>query len=67
MKKVLVLGGTGAIGTYLVEKLADRGYDVTVISLEDATSSRPNLHFRKANALDKAVVTALLAEHFDGA
>ena len=66
MKKVLVLGGTGAIGTYLVEKLADRSYDVTVISLEDATSSRPNLHFRKANALDKTVVTTLLAEHFDG-
>lgn len=66
MKKVLVLGGTGAIGTYLVEKLADRSYDVTVISLEDTTSSRPNLHFRKANALDKTVVTTLLAEHFDG-
>lgn len=35
MKKILVLGGTGAMGTYLVPKLAERGYSVDVVSIDD--------------------------------
>ena len=30
MKKILVLGGTGAMGVYLVPKLIERGYAVDV-------------------------------------
>ena len=34
-KTALVLGGTGAMGVYLVPELASRGYEVTVVSLDD--------------------------------
>ncbi|MFR2945089.1 MAG: NAD-dependent epimerase/dehydratase family protein, partial [Lachnospiraceae bacterium] len=30
MEKILVAGGTGAMGVYLVPKLVARGYEVTV-------------------------------------
>ena len=33
-KKVLVLGGTGAMGTYLVPLLADMGCQVHVVALD---------------------------------
>lgn len=35
MKKVLVIGGTGAMGTYLVPKLVERGYKVDVIANDE--------------------------------
>ena len=44
-KSILVLGGTGAMGRYLVPKLADDGYRVDVVSLDDWTSDRANLRF----------------------
>lgn len=65
-KSILVLGGTGAMGRYLVPKLADDGYRVDVVSLDDRTSDRPNLRYLKANAKDEAVRAALLANHYDG-
>jgi len=33
-KKVLVLGASGAMGQYLVPKLAERGYEVDAVALE---------------------------------
>ena len=35
MKTVLVLGGTGAIGRYLVPELAGLGYAVTAVGIEE--------------------------------
>lgn len=34
-KKVLVLDSTGAMGQYLIPYLADMGYLVTAVSLDD--------------------------------
>ena len=65
-KSILVLGGTGAMGRYLVPKLADDGYRVDVVSLDDWTSDRANLRYLKANAKDEAVRAQLLANHYDG-
>jgi nucleoside-diphosphate-sugar epimerase len=65
-KKVLVLGGTGAMGTYLVPKLVEDGYTVDVVSLDDKTSDNPRLRYIKANAKDRAVLDELLSRHYDG-
>lgn len=66
MKKVLVIGATGAMGKYLVPELADLGYAVTGITLDEVGSDRENVTFIKGNALDKAFLSELLAQKFDG-
>ena len=43
MKKVLLLGGTGAMGVYLIPELLNKGYKVDVVSLDDVKSENPNL------------------------
>jgi nucleoside-diphosphate-sugar epimerase len=65
-KKVLVLGGTGAMGSYLVPKLVEDGYTVDVVSMDDAVSDSPDLQYIKANAKDKAVLGELLSKRYDG-
>jgi len=65
-KKVLALGGTGAMGTYLVPKLVEDGYTVDVVSLDDMTSDNPRLRYIKANVKDTAVLSELLYKRYDG-
>ncbi|NLE13580.1 MAG: NAD-dependent epimerase/dehydratase family protein [Clostridiales bacterium] len=65
-KKVLVFGGTGAMGTYLVPKLADRGYRVDVVSMDDVKSDNPLVTYHKANLSDDAVFDSFLAGGYDG-
>lgn len=67
MKKVLVIGGTGAMGIYLVPELLDLGYAVDVLSLDDLKSDTPNLRYFKGNARDKDYVREMLDEgKYDG-
>ena len=66
MKKVLVLGATGAMGTYLVPLLLEKGYSVVGVSLDDVTSDHPNLRYIKAFATDLDFLKEILAEGFDG-
>ena len=63
--KVLVFGGTGAMGTPLVEKLVSQGHDVHVTSRKKRTSSQPNLHYIAGNAHDNTNMTKWLAESYD--
>ena len=65
-KKVLVLGATGAMGKYLVPYLAEAGYAVDAVSLEEAHSPFPNVRDIKGDARDKAFLGELLANHYDG-
>lgn len=46
-KKVLVTGGTGMIGRYLVERLVKKGAKVTIASLDDQTRAHPATQFKK--------------------
>ena len=39
-KKVLVPGGTGAMGVYLIPELLHLGYAVDVVSLDDIKTTR---------------------------
>ena len=66
MKKVLVIGATGAMGTYLVPILLAKGYAVTGVTLEDAVSDHENLTYVKANGHDIDFVRAELAKGYDG-
>ena len=64
-KKVLVLGGTGAMGVYLVPLLASQGYEVKVVSLDEVKSGDPRISYIKADAYDRAFLEELLKEKFD--
>ena len=66
MKKVLVIGSTGAMGRYLVPELAKMGYAITAVSLVDETPRFPNMVCKKGDAKDKAFLQSLLDEKFDG-
>ena len=51
MKKVLVLGATGAMGRYLVPELVGLGYAVTGVGL-DETAPWSDAAYIKGNAFD---------------
>ncbi|MBE6561492.1 MAG: epimerase [Ruminococcaceae bacterium] len=66
MKKVLVLGGTGAMGLYLVPYLRRMGYAVDVVSLDKCTSDDPDLRYITGNAKDLTYLESLLKNGYDG-
>lgn len=66
MKKVLVLGATGAMGRYLVPELLSLGYDVTGVGLEESAPWGTAAKYIKGDALDKEFITSCLAEGYDG-
>lgn len=65
MKKVLILGATGAMATYLVPELLEKGYCVTGVSLDDVKSGHPNLRYVQANAKDHMFLEKELAKGYD--
>ena len=65
-RKVLVLGGTGAMGVYLVPELAAMGYEVKVISWDEVVSDNPLITYIKADGKDIGYLQELLKEKFDG-
>jgi len=66
MKKVLVLGATGAMGRYLVPELIDLGYTVTGVGLEEKAPWTLDASYVQGNAFDKEFLEELLKEKFDG-
>ncbi|WP_294743622.1 NAD-dependent epimerase/dehydratase family protein [uncultured Prevotella sp.] len=66
MKKILVFGGTGAMGVYLVEILSKTGlYEIDVTSRSNRESTLPYLKYIKGNARDNDFMRSLLSEHYD--
>lgn len=65
MKKVLVLGGTGAMGKYLVPKLTQKEYQVDVLTLDDVESKISNLKYIKGNGWDEDLISELLKNKYD--
>ncbi len=66
MKKVLVLGATGAMGRYLVPELIKLGYDVTGVGREESAPWKENATYIQGNAFDKDFLEGLLKEKFHG-
>ena len=65
MKKVLLLGGTGALGIYLTKELLDMGYKVDVVAKDQPVTKHPNLTFYLQNAKDKEFQRTLLQNRYD--
>lgn len=66
MKKVLVLGATGAMGRYLVPELVKLNYQVTGVGLDDTAPWKADAAYVKGNAFDKDFLRQILKEKFDG-
>ncbi len=68
MKKVLVLGATGAMGRYVVPFLAEKGYAVDAVSLDapDPAADPVGVSRIQGNAKDEAFLAPLLARYYDG-
>jgi len=64
-KRVLVIGGTGAMGRYLVPFLVERGFEVTSVALDDPEVLLPGVTHHRADGKDPAVRDELLARNFD--
>lgn len=64
-KKILVMGGTGAMGVYLVPKLAQMGYRVDVISLDKAGSDNEKVTYIQADAKDDVYLKEVLKNQYD--
>lgn len=52
MKKILVMGGTGAMGRYAVPELLRLGFSVDVVALDEPHFTHENLTCTIANAMD---------------
>jgi nucleoside-diphosphate-sugar epimerase len=64
-RTALVLGGTGAMGVYLVPELAALGYDVRVVSLDEVVSDHPRISYVRADAKNLDVLKELVKERHD--
>ena len=64
-KKVLLLGGTGAMGVYLAPELLKLGYEVYVTSRRPHTSDQEGLHYITGNAKDLEFLRSLTEQKFD--
>ena len=63
--KVLVMGGTGAMGKYLVPELLKMGYEVDAMTLDDTVSTQKGLTYIKKNAMDIDVMKEILKNNYD--
>ena len=65
-KRVLVLGSTGAMGSYLVPYLTELGYRVTAVSLDDEKPCSDLVTCLKGDAFDPDFLEPLVKQDFDG-
>jgi len=67
IKKVLLLGGSGFVGTYIVNRLSQRGIEVTVPTRRrertKALIMQPGVEMPEANIHDEQTLTELMRGH----
>ncbi|HEF8786613.1 TPA: NAD-dependent epimerase/dehydratase family protein [Providencia alcalifaciens] len=62
--KILVLGGTGAMGVHLVKLLAEKNYQVSVTS-RNKTGNTNNINYIQGNAHNSDFLNSLLSQSWD--
>ena len=65
MKKILILGATGAMAVYLIPLLLEKGCEVTGVALDDAAVTHKSYTHIKGNAMDLAFLREELAKEYD--
>ena len=66
-KRVLVLGASGAMGQYLLPRLAEKGeYRIDAVSLDNPKNPLPGINYIRTNAKEKEVYHDLLKNGYDG-
>ena len=63
--KVLILGGTGAMGLHLTRNLADMGHDALVTSRSERKADKPRVRFLRGDAHDLVFLEQCLKERPD--
>ena len=63
-KKVIVLGATGAMGRYLVPLLAERGFLVDAVTIDEPPANSPNVNYIKLSGT-KGTFELMPIERFD--
>jgi nucleoside-diphosphate-sugar epimerase len=67
MSKVFITGGAGYVGSVLVPKLLNKGYEVTVLDLmiygEDVLPKHPKLHAVKGDIRDQELLKKTIPGH----
>ena len=69
MKKIIITGGCGFIGSHIVEKFIDKNYEITVVDLwqspeiRELSKDRKNLKFEKLDVNDYAKLEKLISNN----
>lgn len=66
MKKVLLIGGGGTLGTYTAQELLRLGHSVDIICLEDHVSDNEHLTYYKGYATLEYLEQLFARTHYDG-
>lgn len=64
-KRILVIGGTGVMGSYLVPELLGRGYSVDAVSLDRKESDHPRLKYITADCFNLRTLQSILETKYD--
>jgi len=65
-EKILVLGATGALGKYMVPLLAQKGFKVDSVALDDSIFRHPGINHIKGDARDILFRNELFKNNYDG-
>ena len=55
-KKVLVVGGSGFLGSHVADELTEKGYEVTIFDQKKSTWINDNQKFIESDLLDLSLI-----------
>lgn len=62
MKKVVIFGGSGFLGSYVADELSRRNYDVTIADINQSKYLQSSQHFEKIDILDIDSVYSIIKD-----